>query len=236
MPKEPKIKRSREDLIATCKTQMRFLLTDCAAFDQGDLEQASNIAGRLRKFLHDTHQSTSCVAHLSEINSKRKYRLFFQDSSEKYNPKCRNGMWTLTSTYFHSQKTPIQAIKNSLTGFKMFPHCLNPAKIARGTYKPTRFPDWWQQKIIYGRTQNLYFSRKDIILYLSNEESGAHVDKELSERFHLLFKEEKLGKTGSQTLLFNGKESPRELVHMSVRQIADETIRSLKFYFEQLIF
>lgn len=83
------------------------------------------------------------------------------------------------------------------------------------------FDDWWNE-VIFDDKSNV-FTRKDIILFVANNDGGAHVDPELKESFFLLSKQNSLG------FMDNFDQAPENNpIYQAVRSIAEEFLISLK--------
>ena len=80
--------------------------------------------------------------------------------------------------------------------------------------------DWWNE-IIFDDKQNV-FTRKDIVLFVANNDGGAHVDPELKESFALLTKYNSLGFTNTY-----GNSPLSNPIYQAVRVIAEEFLLSV---------
>lgn len=75
------------------------------------------------------------------------------------------------------------------------------------------FDDWWNE-VIFDDKSNV-FTRKDIILFVANNDGGAHVDPELKESFFLLSKQNSLG------FVYNFDQAPENNpIYQATRSIA----------------
>jgi hypothetical protein len=93
------------------------------------------------------------------------------------------------------------------------------------------FDSWWN-KIVLSDTEKHTFSRKDLVLSVSNKDGGAHIDKTLDEQYARLKRFKTLG---LQFVSHGQPEIPAtgpELV--SIRQICYEVITTLMDEFPHL--
>ena len=114
-------------------------------------------------------------------------------------------------------------MKISNNGTEYVPKCEN--KDSQTIYNK-KFDSWWNEIVISDNKKNT-FSRKKIVLAVTNKDGGAHIDPELDEAFHNLTRE-----NGAGWIMSNGIEEKAvaaiELV--SIRQIGYEIIKSLEEY------
>lgn len=82
------------------------------------------------------------------------------------------------------------------------------------------FEDWWNEIIFDDLTSK--FSRKDIILFVANQDGGAHVDSDLSSSFAELTKHNSLGWSNGM-----GNAPDNNPAYQAIRAIASELIITL---------
>jgi hypothetical protein len=122
-------------------------------------------------------------------------------------------------------------IRAGADGAIYVPRCLAPPSPVAGPPKPRGFGAWWNAVVIIDQNR-AKFTRKDLVLTLSNKEGGAHVDPELDSRFAALIKDHSMGWTFEST----DKEEPIEAIELaSVRQIAHEVLLTLDTAFPNLL-
>lgn len=185
------------------KTHLDLLARSCIAYDQGHLEEALRMAVSLRVMFHDTHSSTSLLAHLgAKETTSLKSTFASKKSMERDFPGFR-GLTILpimmTSAGVKAP-TDIWEVRSILTA-----------------------EEWWSEGIwLEGGTA---LSRRDIVLSAANQDGGAHVDDKPSAKTKMI-------KAGPQiTVTVNGKllEPGMENHHYPLlRQMAFEVTTSEK--------
>jgi hypothetical protein len=208
-----KHQRSREELLDHLKDQVQFLQASCAAYDNGFHSEAKRMAVVIRILLHDTSRSVSL---LKQLDSKR---IRFLDTAL---PVIKGNLIS------HQGLTMIRAGSD---GAIYVPRCLAPPNPIVGPPKPRGFGTWWNAVVVIDQSRTK-FTRKDLVLTLSNKEGGAHVDPALDSRFAALIKEHSMG------WMFESadKDEPIEAIELaSVRQIAQEVFMSLERAFPDLM-
>lgn len=198
------ISQSSAELKNHLLESLEFLIKSCIFYDSGDIAEGKRISLELRKLLHDTGKCTSILSNLKLKNTN------FISTSCGYNEK------NLISTF-------------ALTSIKM--SCNNNESSAEyvpfldDNYKNTiPFDQWWNDIIIYDMNKNK-FLRKDIVLFIADQDGGAHVDEGLEQRYYDLTRNNTVG------FKFFNKNEERDLenVHLAtVRQIAHEVIRTFE--------
>lgn len=183
------------------RTHLDFLERSCVAYDQGHLEEALRMAVSLRVVFHDTKSSTSLLTHLGEKARARLKSTFVSQAS----------------------------MERDLPGFDW--HTVLPVMLtSAGVKAPTdtwevrsvlAAEDWWNEGI--WREGAVALSRRDVVLSAANQDGGAHVDTNPSEKTKMV----KAGPRISVTV--NGKPLEHGMVNHHyplVRQMAFEVITS----------
>lgn len=184
-----------------------FLGRSALAFDEGYEAEAKRLAVVLRVLLHDTQRSHSLLKQLGV-----KDRLEFLDSAEPIDPK-------------NLLPTPgiiIMRMTTSADGPKG--EYIAPLDMGRpDAGRQIPFACWWSNPVM---KVDGTWSRKQLVLALSNQEGGAHVDPSLNTRYEALAKSNGLGWVAGNstrgTTPFSGN-----VVAVAVRQIAYEVLQSL---------
>jgi hypothetical protein len=191
---------TKEDLIEHLWEQMHFLCQAAIRFDKGDDLEAKNLATTLRILLHDTSQSKSLLGQL-ELKNK----LFLSTKSPGRGLASDHGLIGL--------KIPL----NENEECKYIPAGLG--------CQYRNFKDWWNEKVVVVHGEDGFeFTRRNIILYMTNEDGGAHVDPKINEFYVRLSKENALGWTfhsGDKSYVVKNPE------RATVRQIAYELMRTM---------
>lgn len=60
------------DLQGDLRTQLKFIMNSCQAFDRGEVSEALRISVALRVILHNTQKSKSLLSHLDAEGADRK--------------------------------------------------------------------------------------------------------------------------------------------------------------------
>lgn len=194
-----KYKRKKDELKEYWDDQINFLIREVNEFDNGSENEARRIASCLRILLHETKYSKSLVGQIG-IN------LIYFSSSSFYNPANLLTSWTLLT------------LRLGPDGIQYLPNIIYDKDSRYFCYT---FDDWWNE-VIFDDKSNV-FTRKDIILFVANNDGGAHVDPELKESFFLLSKQNSLG------IVDNFDQAPENNpIYQAVRSIAEEFLISLK--------
>lgn len=93
------------------------------------------------------------------------------------------------------------------------------------TTRYVSFTDWWERPVILD-SNNAEFSRKDLVLALTNKDGGAHIDR-LNEKTHALVHSNSAGfvQVGAPG---EAEEPIPTPIYASVRTIADELLLTLR--------
>ncbi|CAM2794947.1 hypothetical protein [Dellaglioa algida] len=150
----------------------------------------------LRILFHETPKSVS-------VFSKLKPLMHLYSSGRYYLPDNLLPSWVLLS------------IKMSNDGIAYEPLIDSPSR----TFF-MNFEDWWNE-IIFDDL-NSKFTRKDIILFVANQDGGTHVDPDMKESFVALTKLNSLGWVDQ-----NGNVPKNNPVYQSIRSMARELIMSI---------
>lgn len=198
-----KTPQSTSELNAHLQEQIGFLERSADAFDAGYTNEAKRLAVTIRVLVHDTRRSHSLLSQLDQKNTS------ICDSSFDYDPN---------SLIAHA----------GLAGISVNPPKVEHAAPLDGD-DPSRFrwvdfEKWWNAVIfVYDGGREL--TRKELVLAVSNQDGGAHVDPALDEDYARLSRQNALGRF---TFDEAGEVSLCKAELVSVRQIAHELLKSLK--------
>lgn len=194
--------RSREEFYELYTEQLGFLLTSVRLYDEGDFKEAKRIALQLRVLLHDTSSSESLLKHLGKKNS-----MYFLDTASDVQP----------GNLMTHQGLTIMRISNT--------DAMYLPRLEDSPMQPkwVLFNNWWG-KVILVDNQQRQISRKELILTISNQEGGAHVDAKIKTFYADLTKGNSMGwmyrnETRNEPIL--------GIEYASIRQMAHELLRSL---------
>jgi len=206
-----RIKRSRDDLQAQLREQLRFLLTSCERYDQGDKSEAKRIAVPIRTLVHDTGNSMSL---LGQLGLGRK----FLDTAFDVPDDVVQQVWRCRL-----------ALPDAIT-----PGAWAPL-LDGSTSRIVDFDEWWTETVVTDAKGNT-FSRSDLILNVANTDGGAHVDPTLERTYAELTRENSCQMLFGTIDMSHGwpeslaghkffqMESP---VNASIRQVGHEVLKTL---------
>ena len=196
-----KIAQSQADLETHLVEQVDFLISSAQAYDQGTTAEAKRLALSLRVLLHETASSHSLLRQVGLRVRK------FVDSAKDV---------VVGNLLTHS---PLVALNVRFGHF---------VPLLDSEYFETSFSDfdpWWSRTIFVDK-EGHELSRKDIVLFMANQDGGAHVDPGLEARYRALSRDNSLGwehqnKRSGLTMPVSGSE------RAAVRQIAHEVLKTL---------
>lgn len=188
-----RLPRSISSLEEQLKRQINYLKRSAKIFDEGFEDEAPRLATTLRVLLHDTRNSTSLLKLLGI-----KDRINFRDTG-LYRDRLN------TALQAHIDKTfsdgSIACITPGEAGLVIYGinrrgerswiapllrprlHPNDPKSVALLTTQP--FLPWWKTPLVESSNQRL-FSRQNLVLIMSNQDGGAHVDQELDKDYDAL--------------------------------------------------
>lgn len=188
-------------MIQQWNSQVSFIKKSCEHYDAGDHDEAKRIATSLRIILHETASSHSLLKQLNY-----NYPLLLWSSGALYTPSNLISSWSLLSMQYGPN------------GALYLPHLDDI--VSRTFFLSDE--DWWNEIIFDDK--RAFLTRRDIILFVANQDGGAHVDPTLSEVYADLIKNNSLG----IQILKNGiAENPKNNpAYASIRQIGHEFLKS----------
>jgi SEC-C motif len=197
------VPRTTSELEQELKDQIELLKIDVANYDAGKEIVAKGIATKLRVLVHDTERSYSLLGQIS------KKGILFHDTAHEMDSR---GLGTYSG---------LINISLSTDGAKYKPFLDN---LPQGSGQQIEFEDWWNAVVFLDKDRNS-FSRKQLVLALANQDGGAHVARELGEKYSNLSRQNSLNwhagkRDGSWTPLANPH-------YAAIRQIAHEVLKSL---------
>ncbi len=205
------IARYQQDL----KKQLGFLHRSCQWYDEGYVDEAIRIATSIRTLIHDTQSSTSLLKHLNATGIK---------------------LWSTVAgapeDAVHYQGMGQYRIQGGVGA------SFGPSFDHTPTMELLPVRDWWEQ-VMYvfsirpeataeaDDIRVLRLSRRNIVLWATNKDGGAHVDAKLPLAYETLAAD---GALGSFYQEIDGvrQEIPIKYAHLvSLRQMGFEVLRSL---------
>ena len=189
---EPELRQHLDD-------QLGFLEQSSASFDKGYEGEAKRLAVSIRVLLHDKGQSKSLLGQLDLKDT------YYWDTSTGFEKGTDSFDITIVVKHFDGvnakycpvfDKTPIPMVQ-------------------------TDFEKWWNSPVIRD-AKNQTFTRKDLVLYVAEQDGGAHVDTGLDEKYAALSRRNSLGWSYYE----EGTKKPLSMPERaSIRQIAHELLK-----------
>ncbi|MDZ4992562.1 hypothetical protein GNF80_06180 [Clostridium perfringens] len=194
-------KQNNFDLEEHWKEQIYFLNTSATLFDQGSEIEAKRMATSLRILFHETSNSHSLLKQLNKQN------FLLLSSSSLYTPSNLLSSWLLLKVGLSNNTLKYRplTLDNSNRMFLM------------------KFEDWWNE-IIFDDKKNIY-SRRDIILFVANQDGGAHIDPYFNSKYAELTKYNSLNWTD-----LSGNPAQNNPAYVAIRQIVYEVLASNFIY------
>lgn len=148
------------DLESDLAEQLGFLVSSASAFDLGQLPEAKRIALVIRVLVHDTNISHSLLDQLGIKNS-----LSWADSTPAID----------RDPNIVGRSPGLTTMGPGPTGMVFRPRYFEQIEQSPTTrYVP--FTDWWERAVILDGNGN-EFSRKSLVLAMTNKDGGAHIDR-----------------------------------------------------------
>lgn len=171
------IMQSDEDLQKHLRNGIQALKISCESYDKGFTGEAVRLAQTLRVLLHHSKQSKSLLFQLG------KEKMYFYDSSIPLNPN---------NLAPHIGIVMMHAEFNNGVGKGTYEAPLDNGPPIHSSTKKMQFLSWWNQCVIIDSKKNK-FRRRDLILYVANQDGGAHVDPVLNPSYADLSRFNSLG-------------------------------------------
>src|SRR5438132_12184306 len=148
--------------------QIKLLRVLCNCYDAGNEVVAFSIATSLRVLVHDTRTSTSLLRHVGK----------------------KDGQFLSTNYRTPKERIHLGLVRRINVGVndgvggeaKYWPLCDETYFSSPKDSRLLSFEDWWEKETIFeNRAHRL--TRKDLVLTVADKDGGAHVDKEVEERY-----------------------------------------------------
>ncbi|MDO8774821.1 MAG: hypothetical protein Q7K57_40170 [Burkholderiaceae bacterium] len=205
----PKVAQSKSELLSHLNEQLQFIIRSCDEYDRGTTSEAKRIAASIRVLLHDTKSSASLF---HQLNLKS---IGFINTALLDIPKSK-------TVFLGLIQTKITINDNFIPTGKHHP-LLNFRPSGWPLPKKRFFPEWWNQ-IVLTDTRGSCFTRRMLVMAVTNTDGGAHIDPVLDNDYAELSRKNSIGfSVGlNQDITVIDKS---EL--SSIRQIAHELLSSL---------
>ena len=195
-----RIVQSQDELERQLADQIDFLRASAEAFDRGLDGEAKRLAVSIRILCHDTKASLSLLGQLHRLDKK------FVSTALPYDARSAMTHNGLAMMAMKGRETKYIAMLDTV-----------PMR------RPMGFAEWWGE-IVFVDDRKESFTRRSLILAVTNQDGGAHVDPTLSEAYARLSRQNSLGwvtQLGKERLPIPKPE------RAAVRQIAHEVLSTL---------
>jgi len=205
--KRVRIKQTKSELQKELDNQLQLLEHLCESYDNDSKIVAKSIATSIRVLLHDNPRSRS-YSLLSQLGLKSgKFHSTAEPKIDKPN-MLRVGSFS--------------GLIGIDLGDGYFPYLDDHPP---GQKRLIGFDEFWNEEIFFDQ-KGSSFSRKDIVLFVANQDGGSHVDPEIEEKYASLSRKNSLGwKTSIDNKTWSDLKGA-ELA--AIRQIGHELLRTLK--------
>lgn len=189
--------------------QLGFIQYLCSGYDIGFIDLAILIATRLRvTFNHGSGSQKSLLQHLKASRTK------MLTSTEGFSGGPRG------SQHFGLGSFRSTSDGTSTTG------SYGPKLGNSFTHEEISFHRWWKEQIVVVLDEDTQLTRMDIVLAATNTDGGAHVGRELPQKYHKLAASGVIGELVVQDSA-GERRTPIENLHFkALRQIGYEVLHS----------
>lgn len=200
--------RSADELKEELFTQIGFLNRSAKAYDHKNTSEALRMATTLRLLFYNTNNVKGKRRNISLLRQLNKENIKFFDTAF---PPPPNELTVIASLVV------MTVIKKTLEPI------LEPVSQER----LISFSDWWENNIIIRDSNGITYTRKKIVLALSNTDGGAHLDPELDDDYLQLKKNKTFG-----WVIINADGTtqpfPTPMAYATVRQITHEVLNTFQ--------
>lgn len=211
-----RVPRDPGEIAESLCEQAAFLRSSAAAYDAGNRSEAKRMAVTLRLLLHHAGQSKALL-----VQAGCRDRWTWLDTAGRSDPRVveLSGFHRLTSLRLDISPTG--------EGGMVYDAMLDNFVPRRGAGDWVPFKHWWTVKVV-GESSESGLSREDLVIAVANTDGGAHFDSTLDEKYH------RVSRTNVHGYSFediNGQHEMSDNIALpSIRQIAHETLRTMKRY------
>jgi hypothetical protein len=209
---DPKVSRTSIDLLAKVNQQVELLKLACLNYDNNIEIAGFNIATSIRVFLHDTGQSHSALKHLN-----RKGIDFLNTCNVNLNP---------AKTFIGLIYSYFEGVHDGQGGIAKF-RPLFTSDFQSNVYEWVDFDKWWNA-VVFQNPDGSILTRRSLVLIASNQEGGAHIDKEIDEMYDKFRHNYSSGTIMKGTITGTIRTFDNVPVLPAIRQIGYELIETLK--------
>lgn len=209
--------------------QMAFLRRSASEYDRGEFNEAKRLATTLRVLLHDSPTSHSL---LKQLGLKNKLR--FLDTAGNVAP---NTFERLLGGHFRATigiATPLAPMAWGPWGWRFIARLDDHQTQLRSL----RFHKWWDNFVV-SIPPDTRLSRRDLVLWVANQDGGAHIDPSLKARFAGVARQQFIRGSNDKPLAIATIERPERKGPANpalpmVRQITYEVTKTLEGRLENL--
>ncbi|ORB66938.1 hypothetical protein BST47_07680 [Mycolicibacterium tusciae] len=215
--------RTRDELLGFLREQVDHLEASNELYDSGRLSEAKRMALAVRILLHHTAPRYTSHALINQLGLEN--TLTWVDTAGLPDPTNLLSTPGLTRFKITAGDTSDPEYEAKLGDYPPTPiRTRGGPRLPRGSRVP--FDEWWTNTVIKDAAGTEY-SRRKLVLALSNKEGGAHVDPVADADYDALAKSNSLGWSVEV-----GEEDPRPMaqnpVFPSMRQISYEVLESIR--------
>jgi hypothetical protein len=206
-----KVIKSEDELKEDFKLQLELLKVLADQYDKGDTIVGKSIATSIRVLVYDTDNSHSLLSQLCLKNRK-----FFDTASPVV--EGVSGETQRIGSFCGLVGIGV-GIKNKQSYIPYLD------ETPGDKFGFVDFNEYWNRNIFIDNNKNK-FTRKDIVLAITNQDGGAHVDPKIDEKYKQLSRQNSLGwKTSVDGKIWDNSQGS-ELA--TVRQIAHELLHTFE--------
>lgn len=203
---DKRVRQTRNEIEGHLREQVGFVLASIQRFDEGEVAEAKRLATHIRTMLHDGRGQSL----VTQLGLKRK--LLFYDAVDMNDPSIKWGIGPVAVSMWTGPSGP---------------RCAWAPLLDRGTatnaVSRRRWHHWWS-RVVMKDAPTTGFSRENIVLWVAQQDGGAHVDPALEVRYADLSRRNAMG------CIANTGNGPQPMPHielMCVRHIAHELLVTL---------
>jgi hypothetical protein len=210
---EQRVGRNPDEFLRALRDQRELLRNAAARYDAGSEAEAKNLAVRLRVLLHDGKGRGASLLGQLGVKDRLPYLDTALAEHPPEAPMLHGGLCMIRANLGPNATSRYVAPLDRLSEDRQHP--------------PQAFVDWWLYEVVTDDSSRP-ISRADFVLWLANQDGGAHIDASLDAEYA------GLSRRGVSSFQPIAGDDPRlkDLAAPSVRQIAYEFERTLD---EQLI-
>lgn len=234
--------QTKEELLGHLKEQIAIIKLLASSYDDGFDAAAKTLATHIRVLLYDSETSKSL---LTQLNKKD---IEFYDSAQNDNPIIRAEVHSAQGLSYFAPRDdlPLPGSPNNLLPYSgltiiifsaegasyVAPLDTDSVSLTENFAGKILFNEWWEVTPVIRDKDGKRYTRKDLVLKVTNMDGGAHIDPGLEADYANLSRFNSLGWTFIKNgIKGNFQNSP---VLPSIRQVAHEVLKTLQHEFLEL--